>query len=38
MVFITRCFGTSTNKPPSESLIVIGCVMGGGGGEGLEKD
>ena len=28
MVFPTRCFCTSANKPPSESLIVVGCAIG----------
>lgn len=36
MVFKTRCSYTSTNKPPSGPLIVVGCAMVGsgvGGGE-----
>lgn len=34
MVFITRCFCTSINKPPVESLIVVGCAMEGRAGGG----
>ena len=32
MVFITRCFCTSINKPPDESLIVEDCAMEGRAG------
>lgn len=28
MMSVTRCFCTSTNKPPSESLIVAGHALG----------
>lgn len=31
MVFIAKCFCSSTNKPPSEFLIVIGCALWGFG-------